>query len=404
MKTDYRILYLEDREERLEQVADLLKREYLPSDLCWVRGRDGFLTALKNGWSYDLLLVGGPPPGLPAPEALAQARKACPELPVVLLPNEVDEERAADLLRQGATDVVAWTALARLAPVLRRATREARERAALKRAEADNARLTGLLRNVLEASSEGILVVDLAGQITTYNRKFMSLCGIPEYVMAPMNLERVLLFLQDQFADPGAFMSEARDLGDHSERKLVGLLSGKDQRTIEAFGRTQRVGRESVGKVFSFTDVTDREQATDPLPEARAVPPDLVAAAREGRMVPWYLTQDELVISEKGLDLLGLARSELPGDLAGLEALIHPEDLDLLRQALERPRSAPFELRMRKGDGSWILTRWNLKRGIDGYRGVFIGIPWDARAEEPEHPFRKATPRFNFLVRILHQG
>ena len=33
MKTDYRILYLEDREERLEQVADLLKREYLPSDL-----------------------------------------------------------------------------------------------------------------------------------------------------------------------------------------------------------------------------------------------------------------------------------------------------------------------------------------------------------------------------------
>ena len=71
---------------------------------------------------------------------------------------------------------------------------------------------------------------------------------------------------------------------------------------------------------------------------------------------------------------------------------------------VEHPRTAPFELRMRKGDGSWILTRWNLKRGIEGYRGVFIGIPWDARAEEPDHPFRKATPRFNFLVKILQQG
>jgi PAS domain S-box-containing protein len=401
MKTDYRILFLEDREEDLDPVADLLKREYLPCELCWVRGREGFLTALKDGWSYDLLLVGEPPPDLPAQEALSQARKRCPGLPVVLLPRKAEDELAADLLRLGATDVVARTAFARLAPVLRRAVGEARKTAALKRAEADIARVTGLLRTVLEASSEGILVVDLAGQITTYNRKFMSLCGIPEYVMAPMNLERVLLFLQDQFADPEAFMTEARALGDHSERKLIGFLHGKDQRAIEAFGRSQRVGRESVGEVFSFRDVTDREQAADPLPEARAVPPDLAAAARSGRMVPWFLTQDELVISEKGLGLLGLARGELPGDLAALEALIHPEDLDRLRRALEHPQSAPFELRMRKGDGSWLLTRWNLNRGLEGYRGVFTGIQPDARAEEPGDSLPKATPRFNFLVRIL---
>lgn len=401
MKTEYRILYLEDLEEHLEQVADLLKREYLPCQLCWVRGRDGFLTALDNGWSYDLLLVGDPPPDFPAREALAQARKRCPELPVVLLPDAAEEALAAEHLRLGATDVVARTAIVRLAPALRRAVKEARETAALKRAEADHVQLAGLLRTMLEASSEGILVVDLAGQITIYNRKFMSLCGIPEYVMAPMKLERILLFLQDQFADPEAFMSEARHLGDPAERKLVGLLTSKDHRTIEAFGRSQRVGREPVAKVFTFRDVTDRNPAADPLPEARAVAPDLAAATLAGRRVPWYLTQDELVISEKGLGLLGLAQGGLPGDLAGLEALIHPDDLDRLRRALEQPRSAPFELRMRKGDGSWILTRWNLKRGIAGYRGVFTGIPGDTPAEELAPSPGKAAPRFNFLVKVL---
>jgi PAS domain-containing protein len=400
MKTAYRILYLEDREEPIEQVANLLKREYLPNELCWVRGREGFMAALQGGWGYDLLLVGELEPGFPAMEALALARRRWPELPVILLPGGVDDELADEGLTQGATDVVAWTGLARLVPAMRRALKEAQGLAALKQAEAENVRLAGLLRTVLEASSEGILVVDLAGKITTYNRKFMSLCGIPEYVMAPMDLERVLLFLQEQFADPEAFLSEARFLGDHAERKLLGFLNSKDHRTIEAHGRSQRLGRDAVGKVFSFMDVTEREQATDPLPEALAVPPDLVEAARAGRMVPWYLTEEELVISDKALKLLDLPPGGLPVDLPGLEALIHPEDLDRLRQGLEHPRTAPFDLRMRKGDGSWILTRWNMKRGSEGYRGVFTGMP-GAKGAQDELTSGKAAPRFNFLVRNL---
>jgi PAS domain-containing protein len=403
MKTDYRILYLEDREEQVEQVADLLKREYLPSDLSWVKGREAFQSAMKDGWGFDLLFVGEPPPDLPAQEALALARRRYPDLPVIMLCADRDEERAAEWLRLGATDVVAESGLVRLAPAARRALKETRDLAALREAEAESSRLVSMLRAVLESTAEGLLVVDLAGRITTYNRKFMSLCGIPEYVMAPMDLERVLRFLQDQFTDPGAFLSEARILGDHSERKLLGYLNGKDQLTIEAFGRSQRQGRETVGKVFSFQDVTGRDRTSDPLPEASAVPSDLVEAARAGRVVPWYLTSDELVVSEKGLSVLGLPPGGLPGDLPGLEALIHPEDLDRLRQGLEHPRTAPFELRMRKGDGSWILTRWNLKRGTEGYRGVFTEIPGVIPSgDDAQAPGFKA-PRFNFKVQVLQE-
>jgi PAS domain-containing protein len=398
MKTDYRILLLE-REEEVEQVADLLKAEYLPCELVWVTGREAFLTALKGGWSYDLLLVAEPQAEFSLQEALALARRRCPHLPVILL-GDGDEELAAECLRQGAAEVVAKSAPARLAPAVRRALKESRDQSALREAEAEIARMTSLLRSVMESTAEGILVVDLAGKITTYNRKFMSLCGIPEYVMAPMDLERVLRFLQDQFADPETFLSEARILGDQGERKPLGFLNSKDRRIIEAFGRSQRMGKETVGKVFSFADVTEREQTPDSMPETMAVPPDLMEAARAGRVVPWYLTEDDLVVSEKGLIVLGLPCGGLPRDLAGLEELIFPADLDRLRRGLEHPRTAPFELRMRRGDGSWIQTRWNLKRGAEGYRGVFAERLGAVVNQEPQAPSR-FTPAFNFKVKVL---
>ena len=400
MKTDYRILHLEAREEHLEQVSDLLKREYLPCELAWVRERDGFQNALAGGWSYDLLLVGDLAPGFAGTEALDMARRRCPDLPVVLLSRGADPELAAEWLRQGAADVIDRSALARLAPALRRTLKEARTLSDLKEAQADNLRTVGLLRTVLESTAEGILVADLAGRITTYNRKFMALCGIPDYVMAPMDLEQVLRFLQDQFADPGAFLDEARALADHSERRLLGVLAGRDQRPIEVFGRSQRTGRDLEGRVFSFMDASGRLQA-DGAPGALPVAPDLLEAARTGRTVPWYLTEDELVISEKALGLLDLAPGTLPGDLPGLEALVHAGDLDRLREALEHPGSAPFELRMRKGDGSWIRTRWNLKRGPEGYRGMFTGIPGPAgTAPDPG----RAAARFDYWVRVLQES
>jgi PAS domain-containing protein len=191
---------------------------------------------------------------------------------------------------------------------VRRSLQWGQEQAARRDLEAANVRLSSLLRTVLDASSEGILVTGLAGQITAYNRKFLTLCGIPDYVLAPMQLEQMLQFLRDQFLDSAAFMREARSL------------------------------------------------------------------ARTGQAVPWYLTEEQLVISDKALPLLGLTAETLPRDLPALEALIHPADLDGFHRALERPGKAALELSLRRGDGAWLRTRWTLKRCEDGYRGLFTAI------------------------------
>jgi PAS domain-containing protein len=373
MERDYRILYLEDREEDLKRVSDLLRREYVPVEITWIKGLKAFHSALKGGWGYDLLLASDGLPDVPGQAALDLVQKRCPDLPVILLCGSAGRDSALRCLRQGAMDFVPKEDLSRLAPAVRRAFRSSQERAELKAAEAANARLVSLLRTVLETTQEGVLVTDLAGRITTYNRKFMTLCGIPEYVLAPMELERVLQFFQDQFLDTAGFLREVRLLGDHAERRNLGILGTRDARAIEAHGRAQAVGGETVGRIYSFADVTERERAADH-PGELVVPPDLLEAARTGRVVPWYLTEDDLVISEKGLDVLGVGPGGLPRDLPALEALIHPADLDTFRQALEHPRTATLDLGLRKADGTWIRTRWTLKRGEEGYRGVFMAL------------------------------
>jgi PAS domain-containing protein len=380
----------------------MLKREYLAVEVAWVKGRTAFENALKGLWGYDLLFVGDPLGELSVEEAITLAGGARPGLPVILLPAAMDEQKAGQWLRQGALDCIPWSGLGRLAPAVRRTLRESRDRAALREAEADGARLVSLLRTVLEATSEGILVVDLAGRVTTYNRKFMSLCGIPEYVMAPMELDRVLQFLQDQFADPEAFMGEARMLADHAERRPLGMLNLKNRRAVQAYGRSQRAGGETVGRVFSFVEVAGREQAAQPQ-EPSAIATDLLEAARAGRVVPWYLTEEELVISEKGQKVLDLPPGGLPRDLPALEALIHPEDLEALRQGLEHPQTAPFTLRMKRGDGEWILTRWNLKRGTGGYRGIFTELPAPPRPAPAPQPPVDLAAQFSFKIQVYQE-
>jgi PAS domain-containing protein len=373
VERDYRILYLEDQEEDLERVTGLLRREYVPAEITWVRGRAALESALEGGWGFDLLLVAEDQAEFLPGVALALAGRRCPDLPAILLCAQRGQTDHLACLAQGAVECVPKAELDRLAAVVRRTLKSSRDQAALRTALAENARLVVLLRTVLESTPEGILVTDLAGRITTYNRKFMTLCGIPEYVMAPMELERVLQFFQDQFQDRDGFLREARLLVDQGERK-AGVLA-RDDRILEARSRAQHLGGEPVGRVFSLTDVTARERAAIP----PGMPADLLEAARSGRVVPWYLSDDDLVISEKGLEVLGLAPGGLPRDLPALELLIHPADLDRFHQALERPRSEPVDLTLHRGDGVWIHTRWTLKRSPDGYRGVFMEMPDGSR-------------------------
>jgi PAS domain-containing protein len=64
-----------------------------------------------------------------------------------------------------------------------------------------------LLRATLEATADGVLVVDQQRRITGYNQKFVAMWDVPQAVMESGDDLRLITHVLDQLTDPGAFLA-----------------------------------------------------------------------------------------------------------------------------------------------------------------------------------------------------
>lgn len=134
MQKELRILILEDVAAHAELIErELRKAEIIFSARC-VAIREAFLAALGD-FNPDLILADYSLPSFDGIAALSIAQEQCPTVPFVFVSGALGEELAIETLKQGATDYVLKQRLERLVPAVRRALREAEERAARRQAE-----------------------------------------------------------------------------------------------------------------------------------------------------------------------------------------------------------------------------------------------------------------------------
>ncbi|HWF16565.1 MAG TPA: EAL domain-containing protein [Acidimicrobiales bacterium] len=121
------------------------------------------------------------------------------------------------------------------------------------------------LTATLDSTADGILVTDPAGKITDFNRRFVEIWGLPDDAVARQYDATTLAFALERLTHPEALVGRlhALDLGPGSESS--DLLEFNDGRVIECVTRSQQVGGEVVGRVYSFRDVTDRKLLEDEL-------------------------------------------------------------------------------------------------------------------------------------------
>ena len=103
-----------------------------------------------------------------------------------------------------------------------------------------------LLASVLDATADGILVVDREGRTVLANKRFAELWRIPEELLQSRNDDAMLAFVLDQLADPDAFLAKVRELyATHDSG--VDVLVFRDGRVYERYSRPRLVGADVVG-------------------------------------------------------------------------------------------------------------------------------------------------------------
>ena len=181
-----RILLVEDTAPHAELVEHFLRESGLKFRLTRVDTRDGYIAELERQ-PPDMILSDYALPAFDGYTALAIAREKVPDVPFIFVTGTMGEEVAIETLKNGATDYVLKTRLARLGPAVQRALREAAERRERQRAEDKLRRsleqlraLTTYLQYVREEERTRIAreVHDELGQALTGLKLDMSWLGI----------------------------------------------------------------------------------------------------------------------------------------------------------------------------------------------------------------------------------
>jgi PAS domain S-box-containing protein len=116
-----------------------------------------------------------------------------------------------------------------------------------------------LLEATLDSTADGILVVDREGHVATYNQRFLALWRIPTSLAARRDDHALLSLVANQLEEPQVFLEGVRDLYAARDQKSLNVLRFNDGRVFERYSMPQLVDGETVGRVWSFRDISQRE-------------------------------------------------------------------------------------------------------------------------------------------------
>ncbi|HJR17986.1 MAG TPA: PAS domain-containing protein, partial [Gemmatimonadales bacterium] len=133
----------------------------------------------------------------------------------------------------------------------------------------EHARAVSLHQATLQSMADGLLVVDPAGGVLSFNQRFIEMWGIPPEAAASGRDADLLNAVLHQLKDPSGFLRRVAELYADSEASSCDEIRLRDGRVFDRWSEPQRFAGSSVGRVWSFRDVTESCQAAQALRESQ---------------------------------------------------------------------------------------------------------------------------------------
>jgi len=186
---------------------------------------------------------------------------------IVPLPRQAPHQDAATLLRAATARQTMKPGDCALLLV------QAREVTSALLARRERETLLAELRATLEATAEGILVVDLSGHIRAFNRRFAQLWNLPDSALAARDDDAVFAWMRMCTLDPAAYQRRLDDIAVQtmgSGTDQIALMNGA---VLERRTQPQWQNGRPSGRVYSFRELNERRPgASDVQPACGADP------------------------------------------------------------------------------------------------------------------------------------
>jgi len=127
--------------------------------------------------------------------------------------------------------------------------------------EDELADVTSRLRATLEATAEGILLVDRAGRIINMNRRFSRIWGLPDALLLQHDDSLIFGFMAGLLGDPGTYQARLAAISPAADGETFDVLYLADGRILERRSMPARSVEQIFGRVFSFSDITERRRS-----------------------------------------------------------------------------------------------------------------------------------------------
>lgn len=216
---------------------------------------------------------------------------------------------------------------------------------------------------VLEASPDGILVIDLERRVLIYNPRFAEIWEIPPEVRASGDDRRLLAEALTKLVDPAAFIDKVEALYGDATANSQDELELLDGRYIERFSRPAvDADGQLRGRLWIFRDVTAQRRDERARREAHAFLDSIIETLPNMVFVKDAQDLRFVRLNRAGEQLLGVARDQLigrsdhdlfpPHQAAGFvemdRAVLAQRDVVTIREEEIQTSTGPRHLRTRK--------------------------------------------------------